>query len=642
MPNDIADILPEPGFRARDWQIQGPPAPVFGNKPEVKRSEDLERVVQIPRRPSLDPATPRAAAMVELVTARLARPNAACQCHLIPPGRDCITRLLPVQAAALYEIGLVGGLLGPIGVGHGKTVLDVLAALVVPECKTAVLLIPPELVDQFVLDYQHIGQHFLVPSLVVHGRTWTNIVPNAPVLHVFPYSRLSLATSTDALERMRPDTIIADEAHKLRHLDGAGASRVARYLAAHPSVRFICWSGSITDASVTDYGHLSYFALRAGSPLPADKEVIKEWASALDPVEWPAPPGALLELCNPGEHVYDGFHRRLVETLGVVHTTTSAVDAELCIEERVAPALPPHLATMIADVRTSKIRPDGEELVDPLSVSRCCRELACGFYYRWRFPHVNGRPQSASHIEEWFEIRKTWHKELRLKLEDREEHLDSPLLCYRAAARAWGFDMELERATADEDEEAIAAAIEHARLPAWKAHNYPAWRAIRDTVVYETEAVRVDDYLVQDASRWAHENRGIVWYLEKEFGAWVGEVSGLTVHGGGPNAGRLIAAERGERSICCSIQSHGTGRNGLQLLYHTQLVASPPSSPTRWEQLLGRLHRLKQKSPIVYAYFYRHTPELRKFVDTALARALYVQSTLGSAQKLRTGFRLET
>ena len=38
-------------------------------------------------------------------------------------------------------------------------------------------------------------------------------------------------------------------------------------------------------------------------------EVVEDWARAIDPQENPAPPGALLELCEPGEHIHAGFHR---------------------------------------------------------------------------------------------------------------------------------------------------------------------------------------------------------------------------------------------------------------------------------------------------------------------------------------------
>lgn len=647
MALDLIDLIPDPGCRPHDWQLAGAPE-VFGSKPPVKRSPDLARVVALPRRDPLEPGSPTALAMIEMMTRRFGRENPHCQCSQIAPvgTRDCITRLREIQAWSLYEIGISQGLLGLVGVGHGKTLIDLLAPFACEGCKTALLFIPSNVVDQFMLDYVHVGQHFVMPSLVVHGRNRSNIVPGAPVLHVLPYSRLQRAPATDFLERLAPDLIIADEAHNLSNLDAAGASRVLRYMMGHPAARFISWSGSMSDDSIEDYAHLSYFGLRQRSPLPMDSEVIKEWASAIDPPktpgDWPAPPGALLEFCAPGEHVQEGFHRRLVDTLGVVHTQTSAIDAELQIDEREPPEMPENLAAMLDDVRETWIRPDGETLVDQLSVARCCRELAAGFYYRWRFPLVNGVPQRKEQIEKWMSVRQAWNSELRKKLAAREEHLDSALLCARAASRFYGYDVAEEVASETSGDAAgeTRRADRVSKLPVWESKFYPAWRAIRTTVVYETEAIRVSDYLARDAAQWALENHGIVWYGQKEFGKWVAELSGLPLHGGGPDAGRRIAQEAGRTSIICSIQSHGTGRNGLQKLYHRQLVANPMSSGSAWEQLLGRLYRIGQKAPRVYASFYRHTKELAQQVDRALARALYVQRTLGASQKFLMGFQL--
>ena len=58
----------------------------------------------------------------------------------------------------------VGGLLGPIGVGDGKTMLDLLAALAMGS-KRAVLLIPPALKTQLLtVDWDYYGQHWRLPN----------------------------------------------------------------------------------------------------------------------------------------------------------------------------------------------------------------------------------------------------------------------------------------------------------------------------------------------------------------------------------------------------------------------------------------------------------------------------------------------
>lgn len=611
----VGDLVADPSFAPREWQSPAP-GDMWARQPPVANSPDLERILALPRRPPVDLHSARAEALVEVVTERYALPPGPCICASL--GRECITRLRPVQAWALHEIALRGGLLGAVGVGFGKTFLNILAPLAMPDCRLALLLVPPSLVSQLVAEYRLVGQHFRVPSLVVHGNAFRAVVADAPVLHVLPYSRLRMGESTVFLDRLKPDTVISDECQFLRNAGTATTSRVLRYFHAFGATRFCGWSGSITDKSIRDYAHLAALSLRAASPLPLDPDVVDDWARALDPGDWPAPAGALLRFCEPGEHVRSGFHRRLVQTAGVVATSEPAIDAELWITEREAPPIPSQLKATINAVRQTMVRPDGEELVDALTLDACLRQLACGFFYRWRFPR--GEPRDV--IDAWFEARKLWRRELRVKLKARLEHLDSPMLCARAAARAWG------------DVESTPG------LPIWEAEHWPLWRDLRSTVQPEPEAVRIDDYLARDAAAWALEHRGVVWYEHRTFGEWVAQIAGLPLHGGGPQAGELIARERGDRSIVASLKAHGTGRDGLQRLYYEQLVANPPSSSTQWEQVLGRLLRIGQEAPRVMAEFYRHTPELARHVDQALSRALYVEQTLGAAQKLRTGWRV--
>src|SRR6185503_21343238 len=107
------------------------------------------------------------------------------------------------------------------------------------------------------------------------------------------------------------------EAHCLRNRDAVRTHRVMSYMKENPDTKFACWTGTITDSSVADYAHLAAYSMRYSSPLPLNVEIVKEWASALDPKsDWPADPGALLEglvaygFMKPGEHIQLGFHRR--------------------------------------------------------------------------------------------------------------------------------------------------------------------------------------------------------------------------------------------------------------------------------------------------------------------------------------------
>lgn len=644
---ELDDVAP-PGVRPRDWQVG---APVLGYKPPVSDSPDLQRVLAVPRRPPPTEGTPELAALAKRVTSRLRNPTAPpCRCPLPTTsgglGRECVLALREIQAAALWEIYQCSGLLAPIAVGAGKTFINLLAPMVLRDCKIALLLVPAQLMGQLVRDYRLLLAHWHVPSLVMHDAGgWTNIIPNTPVLHVLPYSLLSRPERSAWIADLKPDVIISDECDRLRNPDTATTSRFLRHYEDHGG-RLIAGSGSLSEASIRDYIHLAMIALGENSPLPHDPEVGKEWASAIDAdAKPPAPPGALEALCRPGEHIRSGYNRRLIETPGVIVSTASSVpEITLEIVDREITA-PPVIERALADLRATWCRPDGEELLDIFAMKRCARELAAGFFYYWYYPR--GEPESL--CREWEKTRKAWFCELRDKLRDRREHLDSPQLCARAARRAWGdepivdsgeIEIEVEATEMERDTRRKRRKVgANAHLPVWKAKHWPAWRDIQDAVQPETRSMRLHDYLARDCATWARANHGIVWYSHSAFGAWVAELSGLPLHGGGPGAGERLDAWIGSgapTSIVVSAKSHGRGRDGLQLVYHDQLIPNPETSSAWWEQLLGRLHRFKQPRPVVTARVYRHTPELRDAVNKAKGRAEYVGETLGAAQKLTT------
>jgi hypothetical protein len=467
-------------------------------------------------------------------------------------------------------------------------------------------MIPPALREQCLREYLLWKEHWRVPSLVLDdGRGF--LIPGAPVVHVVPYSRLSRPESTVLLESIKPDLIIADEAHRLRYPRTAGTGRFIRYFAAHEETRFAGWSGTVTGKSLLDYQHLSALALREESPLPIDPDTAAEWDLALGTHDWPAPPGALRKLGSGP--VRKAFNRRLTGTRGVIATIDAAASASLNFYEHKT-TTPRAVAELLCEVRQTWTRPDGEEFVEVLEVKACARQLASGFYYRWRFP----RGESEDLIMRWRAARKAWHKELREKLKIPREHLDSPMLLANAAERArTGYAGD---------------------LPKWEARSWVAWREIKDEVQPTTEAVWVDDWLAHDAAAWSQKNRGVVWCDLSAFGHRVAELAGLPYHGGGPNAEKEILAETGARSVIASWHAHGTGRDGLQRHFREQYVVQPPASGTAWEQLLGRLHRVGQEGDEVDTWVPRHETEVREALDSAILQCRYVAETTGAAQKL--------
>lgn len=640
MPIDITQLVASPGYAPREWQSAAPAATYPGGKPPVEESSEIDRILALPTRPLPHEIPGREQALVQIMTERFRRDNPACECAA-RWNTKCRDTLWPVQAWALYEMGLIGGVLGMIGVGWGKTLIDLLAPIAIG-AKTAVLHVPPNLVDQLCDEYLLYGQHFRMPQLIVHGRQFTALAgnnpacdwPGVPTTHVMPYSLLSRDKATTFLSQIRPDVIIGDEADALSDPGATRTGRVLRYYDQAPTTKGVMMTGSITSDSLMDYAHLAAISLKEASPVPIDGAVTKDWCRAIDPAEYRAPIGALHRLMEPGESIYDALRRRLHGTLGVISTAVNSSPAVNVIEVRPVPDIPDVVTQALNDLRATWVRPDGEELLDALSVARCARELACGFFYYWHFP--NGEP--AVLVDEWLAKRKAWRRELRDKLKAKEEHLDSPLLCARAAMRAWGDDPNKVSALDADD---VPDRLPDVELPVWKANHWPAWRDIRDAVKPVTRTQRLHPYLAEDAAAWGHDYKGPIWYDSRAFGEWVAEIGEFTLHGGGPGAGERLGLERGKRSIVASIKSHGRGRNGLQDIFAEQLIAQTPASASLMEQLLGRLCRPGQKARAVMGWLYAHTIEMQAAVVQVTRRAAYVERTTGQPQKILEGLRLD-
>jgi hypothetical protein len=544
-------------------------------KNAVKNSADLERILALPRRPLPDEEALER--MRAAMTQRLSNGRACgdgCRCHELDPARydgtpgsACIHELNDIQGWALYEGAEVQGALNPIAVGAGKTGIGVLMAMVVPGCKEAVLLLPPGLKAQFLADYRLWAQHFKVPN--ISGGPGAGpageFVPGRPVLHILKYSELSSPNfATWFASRPEISVVLADEVQALKD---RAATRVKRFLAHfidNPGTRFFCWTGSLTSKGLQDYSHLAALSLREGSPVPIEPHVVTAWGDALNPQRHgdPAPPGALLRLCEPGEDVYQGFSRRLLETPGVVATFEgSLTGVQLIVRERVPPPMPQDVKEALQMVRTKMQRPDEEELQDALEVAAVARQVACGFYMYWNFP--GAKPEDfgrEGRITHWFTVRQAWNREVRTELQTHTPEMDSEGLLKKAAQRA------LEGYRGDK--------------PVWYSKTWKQWSAIEKTVPHETKTKWLSDWLARDAAAWALETEragrpGIVWTHNPALGHLIAKLCGRPYYGLGNEAAIAIRAERGDRSIVASIPAHHRGRN-LQHAFSANLVTQPP------------------------------------------------------------------
>lgn len=648
----------------------------------VDWSTDLKRIVEMPRR-TLDDEDPRAA---RVWTDHLRRQRTdQCDCDArwgerypddhelrgqIIPGSGCIRELKPIQGWALEECYDAHGLLGILGVGHGKTGLDILLPWAMfpkkaarpSECKVVLLLIPPKLKRRFFTkDYPQWAAHFEVPNLA--GLTGPSFKPDGrPILEVVTYSELSSKKNTDLLKRLNPDGVIADEAHKLKDPSAARTKRFFRIFTAEaiaasgkPKPLYVPMSGTITDSSIKEYGHHARHSLGEKSPVPIHEPTLDEWAAALDVADRPAPPGRLAILCAPGETVHQGFARRLFDTHGVITTKSASVKCGLEIEAIEPPPMPLQVQEHLENIRELEVRPDGEESDGAMTTANWAREMASGFYSYWAFPkefkklcpHGDNCPDTyegcpaVKLIQDWFRARKMWNKAVRMKLKFSREFLDSPDLLKHAAVRWFeGYEHKGVKYPPKTHQES-SRHPKGGPLPVWDSsvelpsgqsvETWLPWAEIKDKVDPDPRTKWVDEFLVNACVEWGKKNVGIIWVEHKDFGRKLSAALKTTFYDGGGKDPELDAD--GKKTIVCSIRANAEGSN-LQKLFFKNLVAHPPSSGLTWEQMLGRTHRQGQRASEVECDVFLHTEETRRAFDVARRRAFYIQTTTRTPQKL--------
>lgn len=597
---------------------------------EVEWSPCLQRVLALSRR-----GTPDLGPIIQGLTQVLKAPGGT-------------QTLRDVQAWLMFEAPQAGGAVAIIETGGGKSLPLMLLPMVWPYVKEndvlrpprAVLFIPPDMRVQFAADWERYSKHWVMPNLA----GGSNFTPGRPTLHVIAYSELQQPKNSALLEQLKPDIVMADECSSLKNFEAARVMRVRRHFGAHPYTAFVGCDATPMSESLLDFWHFFVWGLGENSPMPVEEIEVKRWGRAIDPQRdedgiWL--PGQLQRLCNTGEDVRSGFRRRLNDTLGVIMSESRSLGIPLVFRERQAPPMPEKILEYLKVLRRAPTaggwrRPDNEELQEAAQVVACARQLAAGLYLRWRFP----KGESRELIDEWFDKRQSWNRELRAQLQTPQVHLDSRKLCENAAARWYdGGCPSCARGPLQEHAEDCREVETH---PLWISWCYPAWREIRDKVYHETEAVWESDFLIDDMARWAKEAPGIVWVDHPDIGQRLAQRTGLRYFGGGDEAAELLEQQYGEangpsnHSIICSVKATSRGKN-LQYAFSRNLITLFPASNSIVDQLVGRTYRSGQTSKQVTVDYYLHTKELENAFDLAKARAEGVWQALGTAQKLVYG-----
>lgn len=586
-------------------------------------------------------------------------------------------RLFPDQAQALYEYEMLGGLVAPITVGGGKTLvaLGIAGIAYAKGLRKMILLYPPQLTEELTKTAmrwvrKNIGINY--PYHVLHGKSSAARKALAksgkPGLYLFPYSLLSVKDTDELLNGIAPQIIIADESHRLANKSSARTRRITKAVEKF-SPEFVTLSGTYTSKSIKDYSHLSRWCLRENNPLPNAPTMVEEWAILLDAaagdvnslareMQGSGRAGPILPLVKwaqaqfPNESIpasLPGFRKafklRLSSTPGVVASAEQSLGTSLIIHNRPFDAGEAEktygeswalLQKLIRDVADAYTTPNGDELSHALETWKWLDELSSGFYNElvWPTPqqYVQNRPQLTEEegeamlglAKDHLESLKEYHKELRKFLADgrAKQGMDTPHL----------IGQEMYRNGAQ-------------NVPAYL---YGLWKEAKDREFPGmperiSRGVRVCSYKVDDMVRWVLEylprNKGaLVWYDHQEMGRWAYEElvrKGVDVlHCPAGDRGNRIMNDKGvaDKVLVASYHAHGEGKN-LQH-FQEQYFLEFPRQARSAEQIIGRTHRTGQKADeLTVNMSHFGVFEQMKFA-ACLNDALYIHQTTGTRQKL--------
>lgn len=558
----------------------------------VAKTFELMRVVGLPRRVFDASMYPDASVLYA---------KSACGRKGCPYCANGDPTLKLIQNAMIIEAAQNSGGFFNVGVGQGKTLASFLIHDAI-EANRTVLLVPAQLKTKTLeIDLPELRLHFKLPPIYradeYQGQTG---------VFVIGYEELSETKASDLLDKIRPDCIVADEAHKLRN---AGAARTKRFLrfCRHNAVKFVAMTGSAMSKSILDFAHLIELALGKNSPLPADYPSKVQWSDCIDKGNTEI--GALSLLCDDTESAREGFQRRFRETPGVIATIESA--AQQPIELRLFKLVPPTSVVSALQALDKDWAWDGEEYSLTLEVLRVERQLAQGFFYRPIWPNgVKDR--------EWLQKRSAWQKAIRTRLKHTNRTgQDSPALLEALA------------------EEGL-----------WTPPEWVDWLTVRDRPEPDKEAIEISRWLVEKAIAWRDNftEPGIIWVDSPVIGEWLAQ-TGIAFYGEGQDdevneladywlRQKQAGTAQGQPTIALSMRSHGTGKN-LQA-WSRNLVLYPPASSEAWEQMIGRTHRPGQIDEVVTFDVILACASAESAMDSALEYSKANEEKLGTPHKLNT------
>lgn len=610
------------------------------------------------------------------------------QAYRVPGGTQ---ELRLIQAACLAEAHDTGGLFAPVGAGEGKTLIQYLLPVVMPNIQRPMAVVPSGLVDKTWDEFKEYQKHWVChPAFMTRDRF---------LEHIIGYQSLGRDSGRDALQHKLPQLVIPDEVHYLANREGAArAKRFDRFMLANPNTIVCGMSGTISNRSIMEYWHIAYWCLKSRLFLPRVQAEAERWSDVLDEkktdsigrrgigamwflfndeekkIAFPertAPLGRTQQMPNffyedQTRMARKAYARRMVDTPGVICSTDERPACSLrIVRHDIEPneTVKQHLRNLRPKGDMPGFTPNGEVVTTPFEMWRIARQIACGFYYKW----VPAAPK------EWLSARNTWNwlvqqvtqPDGQLREKYAHLHLDSP---FQVALAITGANSE----TFDEDASARAAGLDPDAIPDgytiydWRddegrsirdpvyaqrvAHErkasitdptlvtaYQKWAAIRGTFKVNVVDEWVDDTVLKFCVEWMRKKgSGIVWTEHRGFGKRLAQLlgTGFCSDKGRDENKKTLESYAG-RPVVASTSANSEGRN-LQA-WHNNLVVTIMPLGKLVEQNIARTHRQYQKADTVYWEYVVACEEQDRGFDQIMADARYAQDTLKKSQRILYG-----
>ena len=565
--------------------------------------------------------------------------------HYCPDGTFI---LYPEQVKAMMMYHEYGGMILPMAVGSGKTLVGVLVAndaYSIFGKRKILLMCPPTLVGQLrdtELPYyrRHISINvpFYWIASLPPGKRMLQAKSKRSGVYVVSYSLLSGRKGAEILEAIEPDLIIGDEIHKIASANPSARGRRFKEVVQKYQPQIEGLSGTITKKTPKDYHFLISHALQENCPMPRPVALADEWSKLIDSeassidefsnnsapqlipfkmlISWAKKNFPLDAEQYPNNLIgfRAAYKTRLRTCPGVVASDGEDIGVSLRITNIDSKEKHDYntklvneesngwekLRELVDQLTEYWIAPNGDEIDHAMHMWRWRFELeGFGFFNNLFWP-------SPEKIAE----RKKLLLKIATDIVDRSKQHHLLQQEYHRLLRSW----ITKRARKSLDTPfLIGGEMARTGSKAVGQELYKAWSDMKSAVFPEMierdkEFVRVCNFRVKKIIEWAkewHKNRpdkaAIVWYVNNGVAEWLrdafmeADLPYLYCPAGKKGLSNIEDRTQGDKFAIASLKAYNEGLN-LQYHHDAEMFAQWPREALLAQQGMGRVHRNEQAS----------------------------------------------